>query len=147
MWKIWLILAGIFFICEIATTGFLIFWLSIGSLFAMIVSIFIPDIIFQTAVFVIASTILIFLTKPFVKKFDKDDMVPTNVYSLTGKKGIVIEEINTTLGKGQVKVHGEVWSAVCDEDTLIPVDSEVEIISIKGVKAYVKPIKIHAEKN
>ena len=52
MWLIWLIAAGIFFIVEIATVGFLIFWLGIGSLLAMIVSFFTDNIIIQTAVFV-----------------------------------------------------------------------------------------------
>ena len=40
MWYIWLIAAGIFFIVEIATIGFLIFWLGIGALLAMIASFF-----------------------------------------------------------------------------------------------------------
>lgn len=35
MWYIWLIASGIFFIVEIATTGFLIFWLAIAALIAM----------------------------------------------------------------------------------------------------------------
>ena len=69
MWYIWLIMAGIFLIAEIITVGFLIFWLSIGSLFAMITSLFTDNLVIQTAVFVISSTILIFVTKPFVKKF------------------------------------------------------------------------------
>ena len=38
MWYVWLILAGIFVIAEIMTTGFLIFWLGLGSLCAMITS-------------------------------------------------------------------------------------------------------------
>ena len=48
MWLIWLIAAGVFFIGEIATTGFLIFWLGIASVLAMIVSIFTDNIIIQT---------------------------------------------------------------------------------------------------
>lgn len=69
MWQIWLIIAGICLVVEIMTVGFLVFWLAIGALIAMIVSFFIDNIIIQTAVFVIASAILIFATKPFVKKF------------------------------------------------------------------------------
>ena len=69
MWQFWLIIAGIFFIGEIITVGFLVFWLAVGALLAMITSFFIPNIIVQTAVFVISSTILIFATKPFVKRF------------------------------------------------------------------------------
>ena len=36
MWQIWLIASGIFFICEIITVGFLVFWLGVGALIAII---------------------------------------------------------------------------------------------------------------
>ena len=58
MWQIWLIIAGICLIAEIFTVGFLIFWFSIGALITMVVSFFTSNIIIQTAVFIIASTIL-----------------------------------------------------------------------------------------
>ena len=59
MWYVWLILAGIFVIAEIATVGFLIFWLSLGSLCAMVTSFFTDNLIIQTAVFVITSALFI----------------------------------------------------------------------------------------
>ena len=62
MWYIWLIIAGIFLILEIITVGFLVFWLAIGALFAMVVSLFTSNIVIQTAVFVISSIALIFFT-------------------------------------------------------------------------------------
>ena len=40
MWQVWLLIAGLFFIGEIATVGFLIFWFGVGALIAMIVSLF-----------------------------------------------------------------------------------------------------------
>lgn len=142
MWLFWLIVAGIFFIGEMLTTGFLIFWLGLGSIIALVVSLFTSNLIIQTAAFVFSSIILIFATKPLTDKFAKKDLVPTNVYTLNGKKGIVIEEINPTEGKGQIKVGGEIWSAICDENIVIPKDSEVEIIRIQGVKTYVAPLNI-----
>ena len=45
-------------------------------------------------------------------------------------------------GTGQIKCEGEVWSAKTKEQVNIPEGSEVEIVSIEGVKAYVKPLKI-----
>ena len=69
MWQFWLIAAGVFFVSEMLTVGFLIFWLGVGSLLAMIVSLFTDNLIIQTAVFVVSSVLLIFLTKPFVEKF------------------------------------------------------------------------------
>lgn len=142
MWQIWLIAAGAFFIGEIFTVGFLIFWLGIGALITMLVSFFTTNIIIQMAVFVISSGLLIFATKPLVNKIAKKDVVPTNVYSVVGKKAIVIEDIDWTTGKGQIKSEGEVWSAKTKEQVNIPAGSEVEIVSIEGVKAYVKPIKV-----
>ena len=143
MWYIWLILAGVFLIIEIMTVGFLIFWLSIGSLFAMIISFFTENIIVQTAVFVISSTILIFATKPFVKKFTKNNSsIKTNVYSIIEKTGIVTQEINSIQATGQIKVNGEIWSAIGENGTNIPEGTEVKVLDIKGVKAIVSPTKI-----
>lgn len=141
MWQIWLIIAGIFFVAEMITVGFLVFWLGVGALLAMLVSLFTDNIIIQTAVFVISSTGLIFLTKPLAKKFTKFDNVKTNAFSLIGKTAIVTKQINSKLGVGQVKVNGEIWSAKSNEDTIIPENSEVEITEIDGVKAVVKSIK------
>lgn len=96
MWQIWLIIAGVCLIIEIMTVGFLIFWFSIGALVAMIFSFFTDNIIIQTSVFVISSSILIFATKPFVKKFaNTKNTIPTNVYSTIGKTGIVTKDIDS----------------------------------------------------
>ena len=135
MWYIWLILAGIFMIAEIMTVGFLIFWLGLGSLCAMITSFFTDNIIIQTAVFVVTST---FCTRPFVKKLTKKDKtVVTNAFAIVGKKAIVLKDINPTDGTGQIKVDGQVWSAKCEEGKIIPKDSEVLVLAIDGVKAVV----------
>ena len=142
MWQIWLIAAGVFFIIEIFTIGFFVFWLGIGSLLAMVVSLFTTNLVVQSTVFIISSTLLILATKPLVNKLQKKDNTTTNVYSIVGKKAIVIEDINWSTGKGQIKFEGEIWSAKTNEHENIPKGSEVEIESIEGVKAFVKPIKI-----
>ena len=112
MWQIWLIIAGVCFIIEIITAGFLIFWFAIGALLAMVTSIFFDNLIIQTAVFVISSSLFILATKPFVEKFlQNKNSIPTNVYSSVGKTGIVIQDIDSINGTGQIKVDGEVWSA------------------------------------
>lgn len=139
MWKIWLILAGIFLIIEIISVGFLVFWFSIGALIAMVASFFIPNTIAQTAIFVVSSTILLFATKPLVKKILPGD-VKTNSFSIIGKIAKVTIDIEPVEGKGQVKIGAEAWSAKSVDDTFIAKDTEVEILEIDGVKAIVKPL-------
>ena len=141
MWYVWLILAGIFVIGEVLTSGFLIFWFSLGSLIAMVVSFFIPDVIVQTTVFLISSVILILATKPLVKKFANIDTAKTNAQSIIGKKGLVTKDINSIKATGQVKIDGELWSAVGLNDMDISKGTEVKVIEIKGVKVIVTPIK------
>jgi len=140
MWQIWLIAAGVFLILEIFTMGFLVFWLSIGCILAMLVSFITDSIIIQTTVFVFSSGLLIFATKPFVQKFTSKDTTKTNVYSLVGKKAMVIEDIDWTTGAGQIKFDGQVWSARTAEQVNISKGTEVEIEKIEGVKAFVKPL-------
>ena len=135
MWGFWLIASGIFFILEIFTAGFLIFWLGIAGLIAMIVSLFTSSIAIQTTVFVIVSIVLIFLTRPIINKFlkiDKDDLVPTNIYRLKDKEGIVVEDINTLDSKGKVKVSGELWGAISDEN--LKEGTHIKVLDVEGVK-------------
>ena len=138
MWQFWIILAGIFFVIEMATVGFLVFWFGIGALIAMVVSLFTSNLAIQTAVFVFSSTILLFFTRPFVNKFSRNEDVQTNAYSIIGKRGIVVKDIDPISGKGQVKVGTEVWSAKSYDDKKIEKGLEVEILEIDGVKAVVK---------
>ena len=142
MWQTWLIIAGVCLIIEIITTGFLVFWFAIGALFAMIVSFLTDNIVVQTAVFVISSGILIFATKPFVNKFvNNKNSIKTNVYSSVGKKGIVIKDIDSVNGVGQIKVDGEVWTATGLNNIDIPEGTTVKVEEIKGVKAVVSPVE------
>ncbi len=139
MWQFWLLLAGICVIIESFTLGFFVFWFAIGALFALIVSLFTTNIIIQSVVFVVTSTLLLLLTKPLIKSFVKIPKAKaTNVYGLINKEGLVLENIDSLNSTGKVKVNGELWSAV--SDTNIPKDSKIKVLSIDGVKLKVQKI-------
>lgn len=138
MWQFWLIVAGICLVIEIATVGFLVFWFGIGALLAMITSFFTDNLIIQTVVFILSSTVLLFFTRPFVNKFSPKEKVQTNAFSIIGKKGIVTQTINPITGEGQVKIGSEVWSAKSSEDVKVEKGLEVEVLDIDGVKAIVR---------
>lgn len=141
-WQIWLIIAGVCLVLEMATVGFLIFWFAIAALITALISLFIESIVAQTAIFVLLSATLIFLTRPLAKKLNKKDTIVTNANSIIGKEAIVLKEISPN-NIGQVKIDGDVWSAVCSlQDVTIPVGSKVSISKIDGVKVIVEPLEI-----
>ncbi len=141
MWQFWLVAAGVFFIVEIINLSFLVFWFSIGALVAMIASFFIDNIIIQATIFLVVSTLLLFATKPFVNKIlPKETFIKTNSFSLEGKVGKVVTDIEPLENKGQIKINGETWSAKSVDDRFIPKNTEVVIEKIEGVKVIVKPL-------
>ena len=142
MWKIWLVLSGIFLVIEIINVGFLMFWFAVGALVALVVSLFVDNVAIQSAVFIITSTVLLFATKPFVNKIlPKEPKIKTNSFSYEGKSGKVTIDIKPDDGTGQIKVDGEVWSAKSEDGTYIPEGTEIIVEKIEGVKAIVKPLK------
>lgn len=142
MWYIWLIAAGVFFIAEIATVGFMIFWLGVAALITCIVSLFTGNLVIQTAVFVILSSLLLFLTKPFVDKFvgNKKPGVKTNAYSIIGKEGVVTKSFDESSKVGQIKVGSEKWTAKSQNDDVLSEGDPVKVEAIDGVKAIVTKI-------
>ncbi len=139
MWAFWLLVAGICFIIEIFTVGFFVFWFGIGALIALVVSLFIENLLVQAVFFVISSTLLLLFTKPLVNKFIKTDKTTlTNVYRIIDKEGIVVENIDSLNCTGKVKVKGELWSAIADTD--IEMGSKIKVISVNGVKLKVEKI-------
>ena len=72
-------------------------------------------------------------------KIDKKNILPTNVYRLINKEGIVIQNIEPLSNTGKVKVGGELWSAI--SDTEIAKDTHIKITGVEGVKLKVEPVK------
>ena len=74
-----------------------------------------------------------------MKKFVKTPKTKaTNVYSIIGKEGIVLEDIDSINCTGKVKVKGELWSAIADTD--IEKDSKIRVVAINGVKLKVQKV-------
>ena len=118
-WQIWLIISGVCFIAEIATVGFLVFWFGVAALITCLLSLFISNVIAQTVIFVILSVILICLTRPFAEKMNKNDNIVTNSNAIIGKEGVVTKNI-TPNDVGQVKVSGDIWTAISTYTDIIP---------------------------
>jgi len=142
MWYIWLIAAGVFFVVEIMTVGFMIFWLGVAALLACLVSLITSNLVIQTAVFVISSALLLLLTRPFVEKFitKKEPNVKTNAYSIIGKEARVTKAFDEDSKIGQIKVGSEKWTAKAKDNEILSEGDRVKVEAIDGVKAIVTKI-------
>ena len=138
MWLVWLVIAGVLFVGEILTAGFLLLWFAIAAIVAMLVSFLTTNLFIQILVFVIVSVLLLIFTRPLLSKYAKSDNTVTNSSAIIGKTALVTEEISLLNSTGQINVDGEIWSAkTMDPNLTFPKGSKVEIIGIDGVKACV----------
>ena len=139
---VWLIVAVAFGIAELMTTSLTLVWFSIGALVLMVFSTFIESVIIQIALFAIISiTLLVIFTKYFVDK-DKSYKYNTNLQGIEQKTGIVKEEIPPHM-TGIVKLTGEDWTAISENNEAIEVGQLVKVVRIEGVKLVVRAINNH----
>lgn len=139
-WIIWLIASAIMFLMEIFTVSFLLFFPAVGAFLAFLCAIFGASMQVQIIVFVVSSILLIVFIRPIVTKFFKTSNVAMNSKSVVGKNAIVLKTIDNLHGKGQVKVAGEIWSAVSSTDDNIEEGATVIVLRIEGVKLIVKKV-------
>lgn len=137
---LWLTASAIMFILEIFTIGFLLFFPAIGAFLAFLCAIFGSSLQVQVVVFVISSVLMIVFIRPIATKFFKTKDVAMNSETVIGKNAVVIKEIDNLHGKGQVKVAGEIWSAVSSENEKIEEGAAVIVLKIEGVKLIVKRV-------
>jgi len=135
---IWLLLCALCLVAEIFTITFLLFFPGIGAFLAFLTSFITDSVAIQIAVFVISSSLMIIFIRPLIAKLFRSKEVLMNSNSLIGKSGIVLKDIEGVDKIGQVKVAGEIWSAICDEKTIISKDSKIIVEAIDGVKLVVK---------
>lgn len=133
----WIIVALVCGAIEIFTVGFWFLYLAVSALVvALGTSInWFPQIETQLLVFAFLTILLVIFTRPLVIKLIKSNDTASNVQSLIGQKGMSIEKI-IPLQYGQVKLNGEIWTAVSSEE--IESATLVEVVAIEGVKLIVQ---------
>ena len=129
----WLVLAIAFAVVELSTPQLVSIWFCAGALCSMVCSILGAEIWIQITVFVLSSLILLAATRPLYKKYIKPHVVPTNSDALIGRTAVTLSRIGGENESGQVRVGGQVWSAVSESGIEIPEGAKVVINSISGV--------------
>jgi membrane protein implicated in regulation of membrane protease activity len=86
--------------------------------------------------------VLLVFTRPIAIKKLKVGKVKTNVDALVMEEALVTKKISK-FGKGEVKVKGQIWTAVSEDNNEIEEGTVCSVVRIEGVKAIVKPSSIN----
>ena len=139
-WVLWLVVAVIMVVIEIATTGLTTLWFALGAIVAMVMDLcgapFALQIIVMAVVSVVCFVLCMIWVRPKLESLRKKNIQRTNADRLIGREGVVIVPLNGAEGKGQVRIDGQVWSAKASND--IEEGIRVTVKSIEGVKLVVE---------
>lgn len=132
---IWIGIAIILAIVEAATMGLTTIWFAAGALAGAFTSMFTNSLIIQVVVFIAVSVVLLVFTRPILNKHFTKKTIKTNADALVGMTGVVMEDIEP-LRPGQVKVNGQMWTAVAGDETIYK-GQEILVKEISSVKLVV----------
>ncbi len=137
---IWLAAAIVLFIIEAATVGLTTIWFATGALAAFVLALFDIPVTVQIVVFLAVSVcLLVFTRRIFVEKL-RAGSEKTNTDALLGLTAMVEEDI-LPMQVGQVRLNGQMWSAVCRGNETVSRGNPVEVKAIEGVKLVVAPVE------
>ena len=138
MFVIWLVIAAVMIIIEIATLGLTTIWFAGGAIVAAFTVLAGLHFMLQLVVFAVVSLLLLVFTRPVAAKFFSKGLQKTNAESMVGKTAIAVERIDNNKLTGCVKAGGLEWSARTANGEIIDDGEEVVIKEIQGVKLIVE---------
>ena len=142
----WFVAMLLFLWLEASTVGIVSIWFAVGALCAMITGICGGELWLQVVVFMVVSIVLLASLRPLTRKYFKPKLVKTNVDAVLGTVGVVTEEIDNIRACGQVKLGAMTWTARSTAGETIPQGTQVAVDRVEGVKLYVTPVCVTANK-
>src|SRR4249919_2113789 len=120
-WVVWIIVACVFGIGEIATQGFFLAPFAAGALLAAVTAAVGLGDAGSAVVFLVASVAFLAFLRPVARRHVRmPPQLRTGTAALVGRNGVVLERIANHEGVGCVRIDGEVWTArAYDDDQVI----------------------------
>ena len=143
---VWLLLMVAFLAIESSTVALVCLWFAFGALASLILSLLNMQPWVQVVVFLAVSCALLAALRPLVKKYITPKLVKTNIDSVIGSVGLVTQTIDNVKAAGQVKLGAMVWTARSASGQVIPEGTLIRVARIEGVKVFVEPAEVLAEK-
>ena len=136
-WVIWLIVAVVFAVGEIATLGFFLAPFAGGALVAAVVSGAGAGTALSWVAFLVVSIALLAALRPIALRHRKQaPSLRTGTAALVGQSATVIEAVGADAGC--IRLDGEIWTArPYDEDQVFAAGTRVQVLEIRGATALV----------
>lgn len=134
---VWLVLGAILIAAEVLSGDFVLLMLGGAALAAAGSHALTGSVVIDVVVFAVTAVGLVAVARPALKRrLALTHQTKTNAEALVGGKAVVVSTVDSHAG--QVKLHGEIWTARSyDETQVIEPGRSVTVMDIAGATAVV----------
>ncbi len=143
LWAVWVGLAALLGLAELASLTFTLLMLAAGALVAAAVAVVAPDLFWlQLVIGLIAAAAMLIAIRPLLvrKLHHNHGELKTGTAHVVGRSGVVVREVGPD-GGGSIRLSGELWTALpFDGHSTIAPGIRVEVMEVDGATAVVYPV-------
>ncbi|HRX45169.1 MAG TPA: NfeD family protein [Acholeplasmataceae bacterium] len=134
----WLAFFVIALVVEVITADMISIWFALAAIPSFIIAlVFEESLVWQIVSFILISGVLLFLTRPVVKKYLKTNEIKTNVDAMVGVK-VQVTKVITPESVGRVVFRSLDWAAISKET--INIGEYARVLDVDGNKLIVEKI-------
>jgi membrane protein implicated in regulation of membrane protease activity len=142
LWRwIWLAVAVVAGVGEIATTGFFLLPFALGAVIAAVLALVGVGLAWQLLAFAFVSVAVFAAMRPLARRLDRA-IPPTHgvgAQRLVGMRALVIEDIPAE-DFGLIRVGSEEWRAESIDGRAVTAGTNVTVREVRGTRARVEPL-------
>ena len=144
----WLALGFVLAIFELLDGSFVLLSLGLGVLLTSVFAfVGIDSLAVLVGICAVCQLTVFALVRPMALRLMHKESRATNVDALTGKRGVVVRAIGSSLEAGYVKVDGEQWRATSANDQRLEEGGRVVVQGISGATLSVLPEELENQED
>jgi membrane protein implicated in regulation of membrane protease activity len=136
----WVIVAIVFAIAEVMTVALFAVFITVGALGAAIVSLLGFNLLVQAIVLGVIGVAGILAARPYLidRLHIGRPTLRSGADSMVGQQAILLEPIVGVGQPGHVKIAGELWPALTDDGSPVPVNTLVVVTALRSTTLIVR---------
>ena len=137
----WVIVAIVFAIVEIMTIAFFAVFITIGALGAALVSVLGFNFLVQAIVLSVIGVAGILIARPYLVErlhIGGRPALRSGAESMVGQQAVLLEPIVGVGQPGHVKIAGELWPAITEDGSPVPVNTLVVVTALRSTTLIVR---------
>ena len=136
----WVIVAIVFAIAEVLTVALFAVFITVGALGAAIVSLLGFNLLVQAIVLGVIGVAGILVARPYLvdRLHIGRPTLRSGADSMVGQQAILLEPIVGVGQPGHVKIAGELWPALTDDGSPVPINTLVVVTALRSTTLIVR---------